>query len=250
MQDTSGYSGQASGFDPFELSDTLQATDVPDPYPYLATARRRAPVVDEWPFPADLVPPADGEVVEPGPSYCVLGHDEVVQVLRDHETFSSTILQELMGPLLDRALIAMDEPMHQAHRALVAPAFRPKLLSRWRDELVGRVVTEVIESFVDDGRADLVRRLTFAFPVRVIARILGLPDRDSEQFQRWSIEMISVIVNWERGIAASEALRQYFAVLVAERRQNPRDDLISEPACRCRHPRGRGGQRVPRVGEP
>jgi cytochrome P450 len=125
-------------------------------------------------------------------------------------------------------MIAMDEPEHRAHRALVAPAFRPKLLARWEHELVRRVLDELIDSFAPLGRADLVRRLTFAFPVRVIARILGLPERDSQQFQRWSIEMISMIVNWDRGFAASNALREYFAERVAERRARPRDDLISE----------------------
>src|SRR4030095_11610235 len=39
---------------------------------------------------------------------------------------------------------------------------------------------------------------------------------------------ISMVVNWERGIEASQALREYFAEQVAERRVQPRDDLISE----------------------
>ncbi len=125
-------------------------------------------------------------------------------------------------------MIAMDEPEHRALRALVAPAFRPKLLARWEHELVRRVVDELIDSLASSGRADLVRRLTFAFPVRVIARILGLPERDSQQFQRWSTELISMIVNWDRGLAAWYALRAYFEERAAERRAQPRDDLISE----------------------
>ncbi|MDQ1458294.1 MAG: hypothetical protein QOH28_3914, partial [Actinomycetota bacterium] len=108
------------------------------------------------------------------------------------------------------------------------PAFRPRLLARWEHELIGRVLDELIDAFAPLGRADLVRRLTFAFPVRVIARILGLPERDSQQFQRWSLELISMIVDWDRGIAATNSLRAYFAERVAERRQQPRDDLISE----------------------
>jgi cytochrome P450 len=158
----------------------------------------------------------------------VLGHDEVMTVLRGHETYSSQLLSEIMGPALDHTMIAMDEPEHRAQRALVAPAFRPKLLARWEHELVRRVVDELIDSFAPSGRADLVRRLTFAFPVRVIARILGLPERDSQQFQRWSIALISMIVNWDRGLAASNALHDYFLERVTERRARPRDDLITE----------------------
>ena len=133
-----------------------------------------------------------------------------------------------MGPTLEHTMIAMDEPEHRAHRALVAPAFRPKLLARWEETLVRRVVDELIDPFASLGRADLVRRLTFAFPVRVIARILGLPERDSQRFQRWSIDLISIFVDWDRGITALDELRQYFSELIAERRAEPGDDLISE----------------------
>ena len=214
----------AGGFDPFELPDTIQLGTAEDPYPHLAAARRKGSVQVEWPLPDDV-----GTIdVDRDPSFNVLGHDEVMAVLRDHETYSSRVLVDVMGPVLEHAMIAMDEPEHRAHRALLAPAFRPKLLARWEHELVRRVVDELIDSFAPLGRADLVRRLTFAFPVRVIARILGLPERDAQQFQRWSIELISIIVNWDRGIAAWNALRDYFAERVAERRMRPRDDLISE----------------------
>jgi cytochrome P450 len=216
-------------FDPFELPDTIQLGGIDDPYPYLAAARRQGSVLAEWPFPNDVVAIDEGvEGSAAEASFNVVGHDEAMTVLRDHETYSSRILSEIMGPMLDHTMIAMDAPDHLAHRALVAPAFRPKLLARWEHDLVRRVVDELIDSFAPLGRADLVRRLTFAFPVRVIARILGLPDRDAEQFQRWSLELISMVVNWDRGVAAAEALRGYFAEQVAERRVRPRDDLISE----------------------
>jgi cytochrome P450 len=211
-------------FDPFELPDTLQLADVEDPYPYLAAARRAGPVQLAWPLPHD----AEAGDPDAEPWFSVLGHDEVVAVLRDHENYSSTVLAEIMEPMLGRTIIAMDEPEHRAHRALVAPAFRPKVLARWERELVRRVVDESIDSFAPLGRADLVRRLTFPFPVRVIARVLGLPERDVQQFQRWSIELISSVVNWERGIAASNALREYFAEQVADRRSRPKDDLITD----------------------
>jgi cytochrome P450 len=213
------------GFDPFELPDTIQIGGVDDPYPALAAARGKGSVLREWPLPDDITTVDDSNDDQ---WFNVLGHDEVVAVLRDHETYSSQVLAEMMGPMLGHTMIAMDEPEHRSHRALVAPAFRPKLLARWQQELVRRVVDELIDSFAPLGRADLVRRLTFAFPVRVIARILGLPERDAQQFQRWSLALISIVVNWDRGIAASNALRDYFAEQVAERRARPRDDLISE----------------------
>jgi cytochrome P450 len=211
-----------------DLPETLQIGTIDDPYPDLAAARRRAPVTTDWPFRDEGI---QTEGFEDGlPSVSVLGYEEVATVLRDHETFSSAFLSELMTPMLGRTIIAMDEPDHRATRALVAPAFRPKLLAQWQASLVRRVVDDLIDGFADRGQADLVRQLTFAFPVRVIARILGLPERDAPQFQRWSLELISMVADWDRGLAASHALGAYFAEQLAERRAHPRDDLISELA--------------------
>jgi cytochrome P450 len=62
----------------------------------------------------------------------------------------------------------------------------------------------------------------------VIARILGLPRPDYPMFQRWSIELLSGVANWDRGQRAARALDSYFAGFVAERRASPSDDLISD----------------------
>ena len=208
--------------DPFEPPGSIEPDAVDDPYPYLAAARRTGSVLTDWPLPVVEAPPA-GET-----RFCVLGYDETITVLRDHETYSSQLLSEVMGPHFAQTMIAMDEPEHRAHRALVAPAFRPKLLARWEQGLVQRVVDELIDSFSSLDRADLVREFTFAFPVRVIARILGLPEQDTQQFQRWSIDLISIFLDWDRGMKALHELRDYFEERVAERRAEPRDDLISE----------------------
>jgi cytochrome P450 len=101
-------------------------------------------------------------------------------------------------------------------------------LERWEEGLVGVVVNELIDSFVDSGRSDLVRSITFNFPVQVIARILGLPRSDYPRFQRWALEVTSVSANWDRGMAASEALRDYLSTIMDDRRTHPGDDLISD----------------------
>ena len=130
--------------------------------------------------------------------------------------------------VMGRTILQMDEPEHRSIRTLVASSFRSKMLERWEEDLVARVVNELIDTFIDEGRTDLVRSVTFNFPVQVIARILGLPREDYPKFQRWALELTSVAANWERGIAASAALRDYFADVMAERRAAPGDDLISD----------------------
>jgi cytochrome P450 len=211
-------------FDPFELKDMVGGS-IRDPYPKLRELLRESPVHTG---PIDLGEGAD--IVEPGkpPPVTVFGFDEVVQVLRDHETYSSAVYEDVVGMVMGRTILQMDEPEHRVIRALVAPSFRSKVLERWEEGLVAVVVNDLIDSFVETGRTDLVRTLTFNYPVQVIARILGLPRSDYPRFQRWALELTSVAANWERGIAASEALRAYFAEVMEDRRNHPGDDLISD----------------------
>ena len=211
-------------FDPFELQDTVSG-DIRDPYPRMGELRRQHPV---HLGPVDL---GDG-VSEPDPTrpppVTVFGFDESVQVLRDNETYSSSVYEGIMGLVMGRTILQMDEPEHRVHRALVSPTFRSKVLERWEGDLVQRVVDELLDDFAADGSADLVQQLTFHFPVQVIAEILGLPRADFPRFQRWAIEITSVATNWDRAVAASEGLRDYFAGVVEERRARPADDLISD----------------------
>ncbi len=162
------------------------------------------------------------------PPVTVFGFDEVVHVLRDNDTYSSAVYADVTEVVMGRTILQMDEPEHRIIRALVASSFRSKMLERWEEQLVAVVVNELIDSFVESGRTDLVRSVTFNFPVQVIARILGLPRADYPRFQRWALELTSVAANWERGLAASAALREYFADVMAERRARPGDDLISD----------------------
>jgi len=211
-------------FDPYELKDMVGGT-IRDPYPQLHELARRSPVHTG---PIDLGEGADlADPTKPAP-VTVFGFDEVVQVLRDHETYSSVVYADVMGTVMGRTILEMDEPEHRTIRSLVAGSFRSKMLERWEEELVAVVVNELVDAFIGRGRADLVREVTFNFPVQVIARILGLPRSDYPRFQRWALELTSVAANWERGMAASAALRDYFADVMADRRATPGDDLISD----------------------
>jgi cytochrome P450 len=157
----------------------------------------------------------------------VLGYDECQTVLTHPENFSSSIYEHIMGPVMGKTLLEQEGDEHRASRALVSPLFRAKLLERWRTELVEVVVHELIDRFAPRGKADLVREFTFAFPVQVIARLMGLPREDYVRFQQLSIELLSVVYDWDVGMAASATLKEYFGEILAERRKDPQDDLIS-----------------------
>jgi cytochrome P450 len=204
----------------FGSFDDAVAGDVRDPYTELARMRRKEPVqrLDMSGMPHEASKPV----------FMVYRYDEIAQVLRDHETFSSGIIVSVFGDVFGKhVMLGMDEPEHRRYRSLVSKAFSQKALARRQDELVERVANELIDRFAGRGHAELVREFTFPYPTQIIAGLLGLPRADYPQFQRWSISLLSFTVNRERGIAASMALRDYFAPILAARRQEPRDDLIS-----------------------
>jgi cytochrome P450 len=207
-------------FDPAELQGGL-LMQVENVHERLREAQARHRVMVGNPF-AEVRSGAVGDL-----GVTVLGYDECQTVLTHPDTFSSSIYDQVMGPVMGRTLLELEGAEHRASRALVSPSFRTALLERWRSELVEVVVHELIDRFAPRGRAELAREFTFAFPVQVIARIMGLPRQDYLRFQRLSIELLNVVYDWDRGIAASASLKAYLAEILAERRRNPRDDLIS-----------------------
>jgi len=204
----------------FGAFDAAVSGDVRDPYTEMARVRREEPVqrLDMSAMPHEASKPV----------FMVYRHDDIVEVLRDGETFSSSIIIDFFGDVFGKhVMLGMDEPEHRRYRALVSKAFSQKALARRESELVEQVANELIDAFVERGRAELVREFTFPYPTQIIAGLLGLPREDHPQFQRWSISLLSFTVNPERGIAASAALKDYFAPILADRRRRPHDDLIS-----------------------
>jgi cytochrome P450 len=199
-------------------ADYSVAGDVRDPYPDFVSLRLENPVVRYEPF-------IDGGRA----SFLVYRHADVTKLLRDNATFSSAILREAMGEVMGQQIIlAMDEPEHYRHRALVSAAFRQRALARWEESLVKGVVHDLIDRFVNRGHVNLVSEFTFLFPTKIIAGVLGLPTEDYRQFQQWAVGIIMAHGNWDRGIRCSRELGEYLAGILDERRKDPRDDLMSD----------------------
>jgi cytochrome P450 len=154
-------------------------------------------------------------------------YDTVSAVLRDGDAFSSAGYAEVMGMVFGHSILEMDEPEHHTYRGLIQQAFTRKAMERWEVDVIGPAVHGLIDGFVDEGRADLVRDLTFPFPFEVIADQLVLPEDDKRRFHRMATELISVQVDMGRALAASEALYDYFSRIIAERRSAPAQDLVS-----------------------
>jgi cytochrome P450 len=202
--------------DDFDLFADTTVGDVRDPYPELAAARRDTPVLKREVYNAQ--------------TFMVFRYADVGEVLRDPETFSSTIYARGVEMVMGPTILGMDAPEHVRKRALVAGAFRRKALETWAHSLIEPTVHTLIDRFVPRGEADLVREFTFRYPITIIARMLGIPPGDDQTFARLSIELISLAVDFGRGMAASRALGDYFKDLIDVRRKEPEDDLISSLA--------------------
>ena len=210
-----------TSYDPMRQFAEL-AGDVRDPYPMFDGIRADTPVLEVH------LGARSGGAPQLTSLFTVTSHELAQQVLTDTERFSSAANAMTIGQVMGRTILEMDPPGHQRHRALVARAFRARVLEQWSDAIIGATIFELIDAFAGAGRADLIPELTFPFPVRVIARILGLPEADWPRFLRLSTELIAVMRNWDRAVAAGRELRGYFGEIIADRRRHPRADLVSQ----------------------
>ena len=134
--------------------------------------------------------------------------------------------------LIDRNLLNLDAPDHTSIRSLVNKAFTPRRVAALRPR-----IESIVEALLDDvaqrGEFELVRDLAHPLPVIVIAELLGVPSADRDRFSAWSSGAAQIIdpLNAERGMErareAATALAGYFRELLALRRAEPRDDLLS-----------------------
>jgi cytochrome P450 len=213
------------GYDPFKaFNEATGAGVVENPYPDFVAMRRDTPVAE-----LDLrtmFGMTDDEVPE-NAVWTVNTFDTVQAVLRDGERFSSKGYEDVMGAVFGHSILEMDEPEHHTYRGLIQQAFTRKAMERWETDVIGPAVHGLIDGFIGEGRADLVRDLTFPFPFEVIADQLCLPEDDKPRFHRLATELISVQVSMERALAASAALHEYFSTIIAQRREAPDQDLIS-----------------------
>jgi cytochrome P450 len=158
----------------------------------------------------------------------VYRYADVERVLRDGETFSARINGELMRPFLGETILEMDGARHQQARGLIAHPFRPKVVASWAENLIRPTANEVIDQFASRGSAELVREFAWQFPVRVFAKLLGIPLTDYEAWGRWAIDLERLSVDWDRGVAATAAVHDYFQPIIEQRRADPNGDFVSE----------------------
>jgi cytochrome P450 len=186
-----------------------------DPFPAFRRLRAEAPV--HW---------------HPTPGFwAVTRHEDVVAVSRDPATFCSSrgiLLSDIERPVVPRqSIIYIDPPEHVKYRKLVQPAFSPGRL-RALEERIAALVDDLLSGIDPGSMIDFVEAFAAPLPMLVIADLLGVPGRDHDRFKRWSDAIIEAGTQpTPDNMAQSAELLAYFTEVLAERRQQPRDDLLS-----------------------
>lgn len=132
------------------------------------------------------------------------------------------------------SFLFLDPPDHTRLRGLVSRAFTPKRVEQLRP-LAQQIVDQAFDRAEADGGMEVVADLAFPLPVLVICEMLGVPTADVDAFKQWSAVTARGLdpdFTWPPGLqetfsAAVQEARQYFRQLIARRRKEPDDDLLS-----------------------
>ena len=205
-----------------------------DPLPACARLRAEAPAVR---IP---VPFAEGH------AYVVTRYAEAALVLRD-ERFVKNVRNardpgDLRLPWAPRSLRPLQNSMldadgaeHRRLRSLVQETFGPRYMAQLEPRIVS-LTSELLDRLAGSTHADLVAAFALPLPLTVIAEIMGVSERDRMRFRRWVTTLIGAQPSTRPTLRMLMKLPDVLAMmrllrrLVAERRADPGDDLISRLA--------------------
>ncbi|MGF1425943.1 cytochrome P450 family protein [Kitasatospora sp. LaBMicrA B282] len=210
------------------MTDTLPAEffTAPGASPHEATAELRAkcPV-----HRIDYPPGAE--------AYAVLGHQAVAEALGDPrlskrvESLPTRYREKAHADslLMVRNLGFADPPEHTRLRKPVSRAFVPGRIAGLRPR-IQEIIDELIDAFPESGEVDLLDAFALPLPLTVISEYLGIPVCDRPLFQQWGYVLSQDPFQYPESElkAATDEFLAYFGRLVAERRANLRDDLLSD----------------------
>jgi len=173
-------------------------------------------------------------------SWTVTDFDNVRSLLRDKRlSVDSRKVGVARDPRADNAvtnaapnMMNLDEPDHSRLRSLVQKAFTPSRVKAFRPR-VEQIVRRQIDQIKVLGTTELVASYAKPIPTIVIAEFFGLDSADHELFKAWTDSLlkqgypIPTQSQWDGIVSADKAFREYMKSIVRERKQTPKDDLIT-----------------------
>jgi cytochrome P450 family 142 subfamily A polypeptide 1 len=159
-------------------------------------------------------------------------HEDVVHISCTPELYCSRfgVRPNVSAPM---SIVSMDDPEHTRQRKLISRGFGPKQIKRLEPH-IRRLTTEVIDEIKARGEIDFVEDFAIHVPLILIAELLGLDPKVRGQLYRWSELMMGGDGRTDSEdpalLAATQAFQEYVEYLfpiIEERRETPREDLIS-----------------------
>ena len=130
-------------------------------------------------------------------------------------------------------LLHSDPPDHTRLRGLINQAFTPRVVERMRGRIEA-TVNALLDAVEGDGGMDVIHDFAFHLPAIITAEVVGMPPEDRHQFKAWSDDIASFSASNRMTVEVAEraqrsvlAVRGYLQEIAAQRRKQPRDDLIS-----------------------
>jgi cholest-4-en-3-one 26-monooxygenase len=186
-----------------------------DPFPVYAWLRQNAPVY--WDDKNRL--------------WIVSRYEDVAYVSKRPRLFCSG--QGVMADSdLPISIVTMDDPRHAQLRSRISRGFTPRMVGDLEPR-IREIVKDSVDAVADAGECDFVKDLAVPLPMFVIAEMIGIRAEDRDLFAHWSDTMILAAgqINnpevVEKAGAAYIEYAGYLQEIFAERREHPRDDLVS-----------------------
>jgi cytochrome P450 len=150
--------------------------------------------------------------------------EDIRYILQHPELFSSAQPRaQAMGESWRLIPLEVDPPEHYNYRRLLNPLFSPKAV-KLQEEAIRSQAIELIEGMADKGHCDFVAEFCELFPVSIFLSLLGLPNSDLPRFRAWTNTIVHDSAG--RGPALLE-VKEFIRGVIAERKDNPGDDLVS-----------------------
>ena len=149
-----------------------------------------------------------------------------------HQELFTSAEGVLAGNPIKLGLIDEGEPRHAQLRGLINKGFTPRMVAKL-EEPFREIVKDAIDAVASKGECDFVEAISVPVPLRLIAFMMGVQPDDYDTFHRWSDHMIGAegrLDDPEVVAKAGQAYAEYatyISQVIEDRRQNPRDDLVS-----------------------
>ncbi|MGI5399735.1 cytochrome P450 family protein [Streptomyces sp. CA-135486] len=168
------------------------------------------------------------------PAWLVTRYDDVRQALADprlsldkRNAAPGGYRGMALPPALDANLLNMDPPDHTRIRRLVSQAFTPRRVAQLR-EPIRKTADQLLDAIAPHGRADLIASYAAPLPINVICDLLGVAPEDRRDFRAWTDALVAPDpAEPSRAKEAVGAMLAFFTELIARKRAEPADDLLS-----------------------